>query len=110
MQYVQLFPIYSPPVDPIKSGEIGNVAKINPIKMMGADEVPMAKQVIDIAVVTVEPELAEHTFRIRDEMDRRRYCRRVISMDVLEELRSHVRRRHNNQRQQDIKTAIDEVA
>lgn len=110
MQYVQLFPITSMPIDPKKSGEIGNVAKINPIKTMGTDEVPIAQQVIDIAVVTVEPELAEHALRIREEMDRRRYCRRVISMHVLEELRSHVRRRNNNQRQQDIKTAIDEMA
>lgn len=109
MQYVQLFPITSMPIDTQKLGEIENVTKISPIKTMGVDEVPISQQMIDAAVVTIESESAEHVLEIREEMDRRRYCRRVTSMHVLEELRSHVRRRHNNQRQQDIKTAFDEM-
>lgn len=109
MQYVQLFPIYAPPVDHIKSGEIEHVTKINPIKAVGANEVPISKQAIDVAVVRVEPELAVQALHIREELDRRRSCRRINSMHVLEEFRSHVRRRHNNRRQQDISTVIDEM-
>jgi hypothetical protein len=109
MQYVQLYPISPTPIDFNKSGEIGNVTKISRIKTGGAGEMTISRHVIAGAPATEEIESAEHDLQIREEVDRRHYCRRVNSMHVIEELRSHVRRRHKNQRQQDITTVIDEM-
>jgi len=110
MQYVQLYPISPTPINPNKSGETGDVTKISRIKTVGAGVMTISRHVIASAAVTAEPESAEHDLQIREEEDRRHYCRRVNSMHVLEELRSHVRRRHVNQRRLDITTVIDETA
>lgn len=110
MQYVQLDIITPTPIDPKKSGEIGNVAKISPIKKVGAGEVTISQPEIASPSATSEPGPAEHVLQIRDELDRRKNCRRITNLHVLEELRSQVRRRHESRRQLDITTVIDELA
>ena len=110
MQYVQLNPVYIPPIEPRKSGEIMRVAGIRPVKAVAVGNTMLPQHVIESASVTPELGTIEHIGQVRSGRDRRIYCRRISNQHILEDLRCHLPRRRRNQRNGDIETAIDEMA
>lgn len=106
MQYVQsLPPVYTPTSPTGTVTEPRAVPAVNPVEPRATQDIPL--QHLDTRRPALEQAWEPRTFASL-ENDRRKLCRRIRHVSVLEELRSGVDRRHRNQRSTDITTAVDE--